>query len=104
MKEDIERTSFYAYVGGSSSFDALSMKLKINKRVQLKKWNYEKQRYEVKKTLSDETIKPKNDDGAAKSTLRLLLSPGIRRAKGGKKPLPPIFSVSIMISTAIVTT
>ena len=62
-REDIERTSFYAYVGGTSSFDVLSMKLKINKRVQQKKWDYEKQRYVVKKTISDETIKPKNDNG-----------------------------------------
>jgi hypothetical protein len=62
-KEDIERTSFYAYVGGTSSFDVLSMKLKLNKRVQLKKWDYEKQRYVIKKTISDETIKPKNDNG-----------------------------------------
>lgn len=63
VKEDVERSGFNIYVGGTSSFDVLSMKLKINKRVQLKKWNYEKQRYEVKKTLSDETIKPKNDNG-----------------------------------------
>jgi hypothetical protein len=62
-KEDIERTSFYAYVGGTSSFDALSMKLKLNKRVQLKKWNHEKQLYVTKKTISDENIKPRNDNG-----------------------------------------
>ena len=62
-KEDIERTSFYAFVGGTSSFDALSMKLKINKRIQLKKWNHEKQLYVTKKTISDETIKPRNDNG-----------------------------------------
>lgn len=63
QKEDFERTSFYAYVGGTSSFDALSMKLKINKRVQLKNWNHEKQRYVTKKTISDENIKPRNDNG-----------------------------------------
>jgi hypothetical protein len=62
-KEDIERTSFYAYVGGTSSFDALSMKLKINKRVQLKRWNHEKQLYVTKKNISDENIKPRNDNG-----------------------------------------
>lgn len=65
QKEDFERTSFYAYVGGTSSFDALSMKLKINKRVQLKNWNHEKQLYITKKTISDETIKPRNDNGKA---------------------------------------
>ncbi|TDD98583.1 hypothetical protein [Flavobacterium cellulosilyticum] len=63
QNEDVERTSFYAYVGGTSSFDVLSMKLKINKRVQLKKWNHEKQLYVTKKTISDETIKPRNDNG-----------------------------------------
>lgn len=63
QKDDIERSSFYAYVGGTSSFDAISMKLKINKRVQLKKWNHEKQLYVTKKTISDETIKPRNDNG-----------------------------------------
>lgn len=63
QNEDIERTTFYAYVGGKTSFDALSMKLKINKQVVLKKWNHEKQLYVTKKILSDENIKPKNDNG-----------------------------------------
>jgi hypothetical protein len=59
---DYERTSFYAYVGGSNSFDVLSMKLKINKIVRLKTWNRDKQRYVTKKTISDETVKFKNDN------------------------------------------
>jgi hypothetical protein len=63
VKEDIERSGFNVYVGGTNSFDVLSMKLKINKRIQLKTWNYERQRYVVKKTLSDETFKPRNDNG-----------------------------------------
>lgn len=63
QNEDIERTTFYAYVGGTTSFDALSMKLKINKKVVLKKWNHEKQLYVTKKIISDENIKPKNDNG-----------------------------------------
>lgn len=60
---DVERTSFNVYVGGTSSFDVLSMKLKLNKVVRLKIWNHEKQVYVTKKVLSDETIKPKNDNG-----------------------------------------
>ena len=61
--EDITRTSLNVYVGGTSSFDVLSMKLKLNKVVQLKTWNHEKQVYVTKKRISDETIKPKNDNG-----------------------------------------
>ncbi|MBC7440200.1 MAG: hypothetical protein H7250_09475, partial [Flavobacterium sp.] len=60
---DRETTSLYAYVGGSSSFDVLSMKLKINKVVALKTWNYKKQQFETKKIISDETVKFKNDNG-----------------------------------------
>lgn len=61
--EDITRTSLNVYVGGTSSFDVLSMKLKLNKVVKLKTWNHEKQVYVTKKIISDETIKPKNDNG-----------------------------------------
>lgn len=60
---DITRTFLNIYVGGTSSFDVLSMKLKINKVEQLKTWNHEKQVYVFKKTISDETVKPKNDNG-----------------------------------------
>lgn len=60
---DYESTSLYAYVGGTSSFDVLSMKLKINKAVTLETWNYKKQQFETKKTISDETVKFKNDNG-----------------------------------------
>ena len=60
---DRERTYLYANVGGSTSFDVLSMKLKINKVVRLQTWNHEKQIYINKKTISNETIKPKNDAG-----------------------------------------
>ncbi|NEN24926.1 hypothetical protein G3O08_15605 [Cryomorpha ignava] len=61
--EDYERTSYIAYVGGTTSFDVLSMKLKIFKIVQLMTWDRAHQYYEVKKTISKEDIKPKNDDG-----------------------------------------
>ncbi len=63
QKEDVTRTYFQAYVGGSSSFDVLSMKMKLSKVVQLNTWDHEKQKYVVKKTISRETVKPRNDDG-----------------------------------------
>jgi len=63
QKSDYEITSFSAYVGGVTSFDVLNMKLKINKVVAMKTWNYEKQRYVISKYISNETIKPKNDNG-----------------------------------------
>lgn len=62
-KPDYEKTYYYATVGGTNSFDVMSMKLKLNKVVQLKTWNYEKQRFITKKTLSRDIIKPRNDDG-----------------------------------------
>ncbi|MCZ2276414.1 MAG: hypothetical protein LC117_00590 [Bacteroidia bacterium] len=62
-KPDFEKTYYYATVGGTNSFDVLSMKLKLNKVVQLKTWDYAKQRFITKKTISRDVIKPKNDDG-----------------------------------------
>ena len=63
QQTDYESTRYSAYVGGTSSFDVTSMKLKINKVVANNTWNYEKQRYVVSKVISRETIKPKNDNG-----------------------------------------
>jgi hypothetical protein len=63
VKSDYVSTSFGAYVGGVTSFDVLNMKLKLRKIVANKTWNYEKQRYVVNKYISNETIKPKNDNG-----------------------------------------
>lgn len=63
QKADIERTYLYAYVGGTSSFDVNSMKLKLSKVVKLITWNHEKQTYIFKKTISSESVKPKNDAG-----------------------------------------
>lgn len=62
-KPDYERTAYYASVGGSTSFDVLSMKLRLRKVVSLRTWDNETQRFELKKTLLNETIKPKNDSG-----------------------------------------
>ncbi|MGY3211743.1 hypothetical protein [Mucilaginibacter sp. HD30] len=62
-KPDINVTQFFAYVGGSSSFDVLSMKLKLNRKELIKSWSHEKQAYVVSKVLKNEAIKPKNDNG-----------------------------------------
>lgn len=53
-----------AKVGGCSSFDILSMKLRFTKSSVRETWNYRKQRYETDAVLSSETFKPKNDVGA----------------------------------------
>jgi len=54
---------YYTVVGGCSSFDVLSMKLKLNKKVIETTWSDERQRYIYYKTQSSETIKPRNDNG-----------------------------------------
>lgn len=61
--EDYQRTGYSAYVGGTTSFDVLSMKLKLFKVVQLMTWDRARQHYKVKKTISKEDFKPKSDDG-----------------------------------------
>lgn len=62
-KADREKTYLYANVGGSNSFNVLSMKIKMNKRVLQQTWNHEKQRYITKKVISNETVKARNDAG-----------------------------------------
>ncbi|HEY8403031.1 MAG TPA: hypothetical protein VIK71_00345 [Flavobacteriales bacterium] len=59
----MEREGFYAYVGGTTSFDVLSQKLKIQKVKFNYQWNYKNQRYEVKSVRTLDIIKPRNDDG-----------------------------------------
>jgi hypothetical protein len=61
-KPDIERTYYSAYVGGTG-MAALRVTLKLSKDVALKTWNQKKQVYQIKKWLSSETIKARNDDG-----------------------------------------
>jgi hypothetical protein len=56
-------TRYSAYVGGCSSFDVLSMKLKLRSSTINMQWDYKKQRYVYDKTIKTETIKAKNDDG-----------------------------------------
>ena len=66
VKPDITSTYYYAYVGGTTSFDVLSMKLKLNRKAVVKTWSHEKQAYVTSKVLTDEVIKPKNDNGKYK--------------------------------------
>lgn len=63
-KPDKTVTYVTARVGGCTSFDVLSMKLRFTKSTVRKTWNYRKQRYETDEVLSSETFKPKNDVGA----------------------------------------
>ncbi len=62
-KPDKIQTRFGAYVGGCSSFDVLSMKLKLTTSTINTKWDYKKQRYVYDKTIKEETIKAKNENG-----------------------------------------
>lgn len=62
-KANRQASYFSAYVGGTTSFDVLSQKLKIYKEVKDEFWNYSKQRYQTKKVVSRETIRPKNELG-----------------------------------------
>jgi hypothetical protein len=62
-KPDKTVTGFYASVGGCSSFEILSMKLKFSKYSDLKTWDYKKQRYVFKKSISAEVLKPKGENG-----------------------------------------
>lgn len=52
-----------AKVGGCTSFDILSMKLRFTRSTVRLSWNYKKQRYEVAEVLSSETFKAKNELG-----------------------------------------
>lgn len=60
---DKQITRFGAYVGGCSSFDVLSMKLKLSRSTVNTKWDYKRQAYFYDKTIKEETIKAKNENG-----------------------------------------
>lgn len=64
-RPDTEETYMSAWVGGNTSFDVLSMKLKVNITKEKQKWNYKKQRYETDEVISDETVKLKAESGRA---------------------------------------
>ncbi len=62
-KPDYVETKLYAYAGGSNSFNVLSQKLTLQKEAWQRTWNYDKQRYDYAKRVSNETVKPKNGEG-----------------------------------------
>ncbi|MEO6977813.1 MAG: hypothetical protein ABI113_05515, partial [Mucilaginibacter sp.] len=61
-KPDRIVSGFYASVGGCG-MDVLSMKLKFSKYTEQQTWDFKKQGYITQKTISTETIKPKNENG-----------------------------------------
>ncbi len=63
---DTKVTSVAAFVGGSNSFNVLSMNLTLQQEVWEKNWNYDRQTYQWGKRLSKETVKPKNNDSKYK--------------------------------------
>ncbi|WEK18100.1 MAG: hypothetical protein P0Y49_14990 [Candidatus Pedobacter colombiensis] len=56
-------SSISAFVGGSNSFNVLSMKLTLQKEEWEKIWDYGQQKYKWGKRLSKEVVKPKNSEG-----------------------------------------
>ena len=52
-----------AWVGGLSSFDVLSMKLKVLIKRENQKWDYKKQKYVTDKVISEEVVKLKTEAG-----------------------------------------
>jgi hypothetical protein len=62
-KPDKTAKYFGAWVGGSTSFDVLSMKLKVGFKEVNEKWDYKTQMYVRDKLISSETIKLKTESG-----------------------------------------
>ena len=61
-RPDYTRKSLFAYVGGTNSFTVLSMAIKFSRQEKKFTWNDDKRRYDSK-TLTDEDVKLKNDNG-----------------------------------------
>jgi hypothetical protein len=55
-------TSISAFVGGSNSFNVMSMSLNLEREQWERKWDYDAQSYKWGKRLSKESVKPKNND------------------------------------------
>lgn len=62
-RPDKESKAMATWVGGKTSFDVLSMKLKAGFATNLYRWDYKKQAYVYKKTLKSDKVKLKNEDG-----------------------------------------
>lgn len=63
---DQKVTSMYAFVGGSNSFNVLSMTLNLQREEWERIWDYKKQTYKWGKRLSKEVVKPRNNDSKYK--------------------------------------
>lgn len=61
-KPDQQITSVSAFVGGSNSFNVMSMTLNLSQEVWERKWDYDAQKYKWGKRISKEQAKPKNND------------------------------------------
>lgn len=61
-KPDQQVTSVSAFVGGSNSFNVMSMTLNLEQQVWERKWDYDRQKYKWGKRISKESAKPKNND------------------------------------------
>lgn len=62
IKEDYTKTALRAYVGGSNSFNVLSMDLKFYKLEKRYTWNADKKKHDIK-YLSNKETKLKTDNG-----------------------------------------
>ncbi len=65
-KPDQKLTSVAAYVGGSNSFNVMSMTLNLQQEVWERNWDYDRQTYQWGRRLSKETVKPKNNNAKYK--------------------------------------
>ena len=63
MKPDRKASGLKAWVGGFSSFDVLSMKLKVFIKEENQKWDYKNQQYVTDKVISEEVVKLKTEAG-----------------------------------------
>jgi len=62
VKPDEKQTSLVAYVGGTNSFNVLSMDVTFKRATYERNWNVEKQRYEWGKRIASEVVKASNNE------------------------------------------
>lgn len=63
MRPDQKVTTLSAFVGGTNSFNVMSMNLNLQREEWERLWDYDKQRYKWGKRLSKESVKPRNSEG-----------------------------------------
>ncbi len=66
VKPDTKVVSLAAFVGGSNSFNVLSMILNLQREEWERKWDYDRQQYKWGKRLSKESVKPRNSESKYK--------------------------------------